>query len=96
MKRRRFIESSSTFVLLPIASLTVSANSPSNRPPEIPEDFLDSYDWEEHSANPELPQFEGSEHIENSRKTRWGMNAFHGTAVRDEIEEETPSESVDL
>ena len=90
MKRRQFIHSSCSLALIPFVSTTVSANSASNRRPKIPEDHLNGYGWERSSTSPEISGFEDSEHIENNQETSWGMNAFHGTAVRDAIEEETP------
>ena len=94
MRRRQFIRSSCTLALTPFISKIVSANSVSDRPPKIPEDHLDSYGWEMSSTNLELPDFEESKHIKNLQKTSWGLNAFHGTSVRDAIEEKTPFEEV--
>lgn len=94
MRRRQFIRSSCTLALTPSISTIVSANSVSDRPPKIPDDHLNSYGWVISSSKSELPEFEESKHIENIRKTSWGLNAFHGTSVRDAIEEETPFEGV--
>lgn len=88
------MRSSFTLALTPFISTIVSANSVSDRPPTIPEDHLNAYGWEMSSTNAKLPEFEEAKHIENIQKTRWGLNAFHGTSVRDAIEEETPFEGV--
>jgi hypothetical protein len=94
MRRREFIRSGCTLALIPGISTTASANSASNRPPRIPEDQLNSYDWVRSSSSPKLPNFEDSEHIENRQKTSWGIQGFHGNALRDEIEKQTSFEGV--
>ena len=91
MRRRQFIRSGSILALTPFVSTTVSAeDNNSKQRPKIPQDQLDVYNWEKSSTTPDLPEFEDAEHIENVQKTDWKLNAFHGTAVRDAIEEKTP------